>query len=70
MHQSLILPLSLLVEIRFNPVQYQVNEETRLVTFEVENRNPDRVGQYSIQFTTIDGSAIQSTDGGLLHDQT
>ena len=54
----------LAVEIGFNPAQYRVNERERLVTFEVENRNPDRAGEYMVQFTTVQGTATESTNGG------
>lgn len=57
--------LFLLVEIGFNPVRYQVNEDAPMITFVVENRNPDRETEYQVQFTTIDGSAIQATNGGF-----
>lgn len=50
------------MEIGFNQVQYQVKEDAQFVTFVVDDRNPDREGEYRVQFTTIDGSAIQ---GGL-----
>ena len=52
------------VEIGFNPAQYRVNERERLVTFEVENRNPERGGEYTVQFVTVPGSAVESTNGG------
>lgn len=32
--------------------------------FGVENRNPERDGVYTVQFNTVQGSAIQSTSGG------
>lgn len=54
-----------IVEIGFNEVQYRVMEDAQFVTFEVYNRNPDREGEYRVQFTTTDGSAIQRTKEGL-----
>lgn len=38
-------------------MQYQVMEDAQFVTFEVYDRNPDREGEYRVQFTTTDGSA-------------
>ena len=46
-------------------MQYRVNEGVGLVTFEVENRNPERGGEYTIQLNTVPGSAIASTNGGI-----
>lgn len=54
----------LAVQIGFNPTEYRVNEQERLVTFEVENRNPERGGEYMVQFITMQGSAVESTNGG------
>ena len=48
-------------------MQYRVNEGVGLVTFEVENRNPERGGEYTVQFNTVPGSAIASTNGGIVH---
>ena len=47
------------VGIGFSPTLYQVDEDGRagVVAFRVENRNPDREGQYRVQFTTIEGTA-------------
>ena len=41
-----------------------MDEDEGSVTFQVENRNPDREGEYTVQFTTADGSAVQTTDRG------
>ena len=64
---SLIVCYFIKVEFGFNPTQYRVNEQERQVTFEIENRNPDRSGEYSVQFTTVPGSAVESTNGGKQH---
>lgn len=51
------------VEIGFNPTQYQINEQDRRVVFQIENRNPNRSGVYTVEFNTIPGTAVEFTGG-------
>ena len=43
--------------IGFNPSLYSVNEGAGVVTFTVQNRNPDLEREVTVQFTTTDGTA-------------
>ena len=61
----MVVLFSLPVEIGFSTTMYIEDEDEGSVTFEVENRNFDREGQYTVQFTTVDGSAVQTTDNGM-----
>ena len=62
---QMVVLFSLPVEIGFSTTMYIEDEDEGSVTFEVENRNFDREGQYTVQFTTVDGSAVQTTDNGM-----
>ena len=43
--------------IGFNPLLYSVDEDAGVVTFTVQNRNPDLEREVTVQFTTTDGTA-------------
>ena len=45
------------VGIGFNPTLYSVEEDSGVVVFVVENRNPDMEREVTVQFTTIEGTA-------------
>ena len=45
------------VNIGFEPILYAVNENSRVVEFVIQNRNPNLQKDVAITFNTIDGSA-------------
>ena len=45
------------VNIGFEPILYTVNENSRVVEFVIQNRNPNLQKDVTITFNTIDGSA-------------
>jgi len=45
------------VQIGFSPTLYEVEESSGVVTFFVENRNPEMEREVTVMFTTIEGSA-------------
>ena len=51
------------MEIGFAPLVYSVDEGAGVVTFTVQNRNPDLEREVTVQFTTTDGTAT----GILIH---
>ena len=46
------------VGIGFDPTLYSVEEDSGVVVFVVVNRNPDMEREVTVQFTTIEGTAI------------
>ena len=45
------------IGIGFNPTLYSVEEDSGVVVFVVQNRNPDMEREVTVQFTTIEGTA-------------
>ena len=59
-----MIPSFTAVNIGFAPPLYSVDEGAGVVTFTVQNRNPDLEREVIVQFTTTDGTAT----GMFLYD--